>query len=145
MSKPSKQIWTIQLVTWTEAESLLRAVREPVFILEQLVAAEFEWDGLDASAIHILALNTKNEPIGCARIVGNKVGRMAVLKNWRGSGVGRAILHAAIEVCRNQGEKHVNLSAQTQAIGFYANAGFVVTSGQYLDLHIPHVDMQLLL
>jgi len=133
----------IKIVTWAEAEPLLRAVREPVFIIEQFVTPEFEWDALDASATHILALSRENEPIGCARVIGNKVGRMAVLKYWRGLGIGRAILEKAVVYCKQQGEKSVKLSAQTHAIGFYTNAGFMVTSEQYQDLHIPHVDMQL--
>ncbi len=143
MSKPNN--YCIKIVSWTAAESLLRAVREPVFVVEQLVTPAFEWDEFDASATHILALSAENEPIGCARIIGNKVGRMAVLKHWRGLGVGKAILEKAVAICKQNGEKAVKLSAQTHAIGFYANAGFVVTSAQYQDLHIPHVDMQLLL
>ena len=133
----------VKVTSWAESEPLLRAVRKPVFIVEQLVTPEFEWDDLDATAAHILALNAQNEPIGCARIIGNKVGRMAVLKHWRGLGVGRAILEEAVVFCKQAGEKSVKLSAQTHAIGFYVQAGFVVTSAQYQDLHIPHVDMQL--
>lgn len=135
----------IKITTWAADEALLRAVREPVFIVEQLVTPEFEWDELDATAAHILALNAQNEPIGCARIIGNKVGRMAVLKAWRGIGVGRAILEETVVFCKQRGEKSIKLSAQTHAIGFYAQAGFEITSAQYQDLHIPHVDMQLLL
>lgn len=141
MSKRSN--YNIKIVTWAAAEPLLRAVREPVFVIEQFVTPEFEWDDQDASATHVLALSAGNEPIGCARIVGNKVGRMAVLKHWRGLGVGRAILEKAVFFCKQRGEKSVKLSAQTQAIGFYTNAGFMVISEQYQDLHIPHVDMQL--
>ena len=140
MSKPNKH--QIVVTTWAESEVMLRAVREPVFVIEQLVTAAFEWDDQDASATHILALNMQNEPIGCARIIGNKIGRMAVLKVWRGLGVGRAILDEALAFCKQNGESVVKLSAQTHAIGFYANAGFIVTSAQYQDLHIPHVDMQ---
>ena len=134
--------YRVKVTSWAESEALLRAVREPVFVIEQLVTPAFEWDDQDASATHILALNRQNVPIGCARIIGNKVGRMAVLKAWRGLGVGRAILDEALIFCKQNGESVVKLSAQTHAIGFYTSAGFIVTSTQYQDLHIPHVDMQ---
>lgn len=141
MNKANNYI--VKIVTWRAAEAMLREVREPVFVVEQLVTPEFEWDELDVTATHLLALSAEHQPIGCARIIGNKVGRMAVLSDWRGKGVGRAILRVAIADCKARGEKCVKLSAQTHAIGFYANAGFTVISEQYQDLHIPHVDMQL--
>ena len=141
MRKPNN--YAVKIVIWAEAEAMLRAVREPVFVLEQLVSPAFEWDELDAKATHILAVSNQNQAIGCARIIGNKVGRMAVLKEWRGLGVGKAILAMAIETCKKNGEKTIKLSAQTHAIDFYKKASFSVTSRQYQDLHIPHVDMQL--
>ena len=133
----------ISKVSWREAENDLRAIRTPVFIEEQGVAPDFEWDELDASAIHILAL-FDNQPIACLRIIDfHKIGRMAVLKEWRGMGLGTALLLEAIKICKTHGSKSIHLSAQTHAIGFYQQAGFKVTSNEYCDVHIPHVDMQL--
>ena len=133
----------ISKVTWREAESHLRAVRTPVFIVEQFVAPEFEWDELDASAVHLLAM-LENQPIACLRIIDfNKIGRMAVLKEWRGMGLGAALLLEAVKICQAHGSKQIYLSAQTHAIGFYQGCGFKVTSEVYQDVHIPHVDMQL--
>jgi predicted GNAT family N-acyltransferase len=143
--KPQLSQVEITQVTWQEAENYLRAVRTPVFIVEQLVTPEFEWDELDASAVHLLAV-LNNEPVGCLRIINfMKIGRMAVLKEYRGIGVGRALLAAAIEICKLQSSKSIILSAQTHAIGFYQRCGFQVTSEVYQDLHIPHVDMQMAL
>ena len=133
----------ISKVTWREAESHLRAVRTPVFIVEQLVTPEFEWDELDASAVHVLAM-LDDEPIACLRIIDyHKIGRMAVLKEWRGMGLGAALLLEAVKICQAHGSKQIYLSAQTHAIGFYIRCGFKVTSEVYQDVHIPHVDMQL--
>jgi predicted GNAT family N-acyltransferase len=133
----------ISKVSWREAENDLRAIRTPVFIEEQAVAPDFEWDELDASAIHILAL-FDNQPIACLRIIEyHKIGRMAVLKEWRGLGLGAALLLEAVVVCKNYGSKSIHISAQTHAIEFYRKAGFKVTSVEYCDVHIPHVDMQL--
>jgi predicted GNAT family N-acyltransferase len=129
--------------TWAQSELQLRAVRTPVFIFEQNVAPDFEWDELDAMAVHLLA-TLNNEPIACLRIIDyHKIGRMAVLKQYRGNGLGAALLLAAVRICKQHGSKLMELSAQTHAIGFYEKSGFKVTSDIYQDLHIPHVDMQL--
>ena len=133
----------ISQVSWNDAENYLRAIRTPVFVEEQAVAPDFEWDELDASALHILAL-LDNQPIACLRIIDYcKIGRMAVLKEWRGMGLGTALLLEAVKICKTHGSKSIQLSAQTHAIGFYQQAGFKVTSNEYCDVHIPHVDMQL--
>ena len=68
---------------------------------------------------------------------------MAVLKEYRGMGLGAALLLEAVNICKLRGSKSVYLSAQTHAIGFYQACGFKVTSEVYQDVHIPHVDMQL--
>ena len=129
--------------SWIESENDLRAVRTPVFIEEQLVAPDFEWDEVDKTAVHLLASLDK-QPIACLRIIDyHKIGRMAVLKDWRNKGVGAALLQEAVKICKAHGSKSVYLSAQTHAIGFYQRCGFKVTSEVYQDLHIPHVDMQL--
>ena len=141
--KPQLKNVTFFKVSWHDAENYLRAVRTPVFIDEQLVTPEFEWDNIDATALHLLAL-LNDEPIGCLRIIDyHKVGRMAVLKEWRGLGLGAALLLEAVNICKLYGSNKVYLSAQTHAVDFYKRAGFKVTSGEYCDVHIPHVDMQL--
>lgn len=144
MTLPLAKI-NIKQVAWQQAEAQLRHVRTIVFIEEQLVTPEFEWDEIDDSAVHLLALH-ENEAIGCLRIIHyGKIGRMAVLKPWRGMGVGKMLLNEAIHICRQHGSKQIVLSAQTHAIHFYQQAGFEITSGEYTDVHIPHVDMQLTL
>jgi predicted GNAT family N-acyltransferase len=135
----------IARVTWRDAESDLRAIRTPVFIKEQSVAPEFEWDDMDAGAVHLLA-KIGDKPVSCLRIIDyHKIGRMAVLKQWRGMGLGSLLLLEAIEICKQQGSKIITLSAQRHAIGFYLKIGFKVISETYLDAGIPHVDMQLVL
>ncbi len=141
--KPQLKNAKISQVSWREAENYLRAVRTPVFIVEQLVTPKFEWDELDASAVHLLA-RLDNEAIACLRIIDyHKIGRMAVLKEYRGMGLGAALLLEAINICKSHGSTSIYLSAQTHAIGFYQGCGFKVTSEVYQDVHIPHVDMQL--
>ncbi len=133
----------IHPVNWGQAEPQLREVRTVVFIEEQLVTPEFEWDDIDANAQHLLAFNGE-QAIGCLRIIDHqKIGRMAVLKAWRGKGVGMALLKDAINICRQHQSACIKLSAQTHAIGFYQKAGFKQISSEYCDVDIPHVDMQL--
>lgn len=134
----------ITKATWQTHAPMLRSVREQVFILEQLVPVELEWDGLDESATHLLAISRDGKAIGCARLIGNgSIGRMAVLKSWRKLGIGKALLVMAIQHYQQQGIQPITLSAQTHAIGFYQQAGFEVCSEPYLDADIMHVDMRL--
>lgn len=136
--------YVVQETSWQLAQAELAQVRQQVFIIEQHVPAALEWDGLDAAAIHLLARDQDQNAIGCARILaGGSIGRMAVLENWRKQGVGRVLLQTAIASCRSRGWLHISLAAQTHAIGFYARAGFVVCSEEYLDAGIPHRDMVL--
>jgi predicted GNAT family N-acyltransferase len=135
--------YVIKTLSWQhEDQPLLKAVREEVFIQEQHVPFDIEWDAYDTDAIHLLALDENNHPIGCARILKQgRIGRMAVVKAWRGCGVGLALLHAALEQCKQMQMIKVSLSSQTHAIKFYQRAGFVVTSDAYIDANIWHVDM----
>ncbi len=132
----------VKLVDWVDAEPLIRPVRETVFIHEQAVPEELEWDGLDPQCAHVLAWNGQGDAIGTARMQPNgTIGRMAVLKDWRGRGAGRALLEALLDCAVRQGLTRVTLSAQTHAIGFYERAGFHVVGELFTDAGIPHRKM----
>ena len=134
----------IQLVTWQTHAAHLQKVREEVFINEQHVPVALEWDGMDESAQHLLAMSHTGGAIGCARLIGDgSIGRMAVLKPWRGLGVGRALLAKAVSVYQQRGIKHITLSAQVHAIPFYEKSGFEGSGEPYWDADILHIDMQL--
>ena len=144
MNKPRNLRFSIREVDWHSTQMELHEIRQRVFIEEQHVSAELEWDGLDENALHLLAVDESNKPIGCVRILAmGIIGRMAVLKEWRRQGVGKALLDRAIAACRKHGLKNITLSAQTHAVSFYERAGFVVCSEEYLDAGIPHRDMRL--
>lgn len=132
----------IELTDWAATESAIRAIREAVFIHEQRVPVELEWDGLDSFCAHVLAWNDRGEAIGTARMQQNgTIGRMAVLKDWRRRGVGRALLQTLLDLAARQGLTHVTLSAQTHALGFYERAGFHVVGETFMDADIPHRKM----
>lgn len=135
----------VKIVSWKDAGNALSDIRLRVFIEEQSVPESLEWDGMDEDAVHVLALDA-SRVIGCARMLaGGRIGRMAVLPEWRGRGVGRAMLETLIASAREQCLAHVSLSAQTHAIPFYAKSGFKVCSEIYDDAGIPHRDMVLAL
>lgn len=135
-------MFTIAETTWQKNQVALTAIREQVFIKEQKVPVALEWDGLDKTAVHLIAWNLGGSPIGCARLLTDcKLGRMAVLPDYRMQGVGSALLQAAVDYAVGARWAHISISAQTQAIGFYIKSGFVLTGGEYLDGGIPHRDM----
>jgi predicted GNAT family N-acyltransferase len=129
----------VEVVDWASWEPAIRAIREAVFMVEQGVPEELEWDGIDASCAHVLAWSNHGEAIGTARMQSDgKIGRMAVLKNWRGSGVGEALLQTLLNLAEKQSLSRVTLAAQTHAVGFYERAGFHVVGDQFMDAGIPH-------
>jgi len=139
----------VDLVEWEQGEPAIRFIRETVFVREQGVPLELEWDGLDPKCRHVLAWNDQGEPIGTARLCPNgnqsKIGRMAVLKAHRGRGVGRALLNALLDHARAQGVAQLFLSAQTTAVEFYERAGFQAGGAIFEEAGIPHRSMTLVL
>jgi predicted GNAT family N-acyltransferase len=136
----------IEIVKWIDGLSQLKNIREKVFIQEQKVTSQLEWDGMDEKAIHFLVFNDK-AAIGCARAIVIKdhmqLGRMAVLKEYRGQGIGSALIEKAMTTAKLNQLSAIYISAQCHAIDFYKKFGFEVTSDIYLDAEIPHRDMTL--
>lgn len=130
---------------WREMQPRIKPIRKAVFIDEQHVPVELEWDGLDAECTQLLAFVGDNA-VGTARMTpGGKIGRMAVLSEWRGRGVGSQLLTRLVNVARAAQLPKVILDAQIEAIPFYSRFGFEVTSGPFLDAGIKHQKMQLTL
>ena len=134
-------------VTLTHDLALCHALRRIVFIEEQNVPEAEEVDGRDAGALHLLAL-LEGQPVGCARllVIGDtgKIGRVCVLQEYRGQGIGVALITRALEVLRAQpGVIRAKLGSQSHAIGFYERLGFTVQGEEYLDAGIAHRDMVL--
>ena len=136
----------VEIVKWIDGHTQLKNIREKVFIQEQKVTPELEWDGMDEKAMHFLVFKDE-EAIGCARVVVIKnymqLGRMAVLKKYRGIGVGSALLEKAIVTAKLKQLSSIHISAQCNAIDFYVKFGFEVISDIYLDAEIPHRSMTL--
>lgn len=131
--------FTVRTCAWSDASQALRHVRYDVFVVEQGVPAVLEWDEADAPSIHALAEDAAGVPIGCARLLRDgHIGRVAVLRPWRGRGVGTALMLRLIEVARGRGDSVVIVNAQVAATAFYARHGFVATGGVFDEAGIPH-------
>jgi len=133
-------------MSWDEAREVARPIRLTVFVEEQRVPVEIEWDDEDAKSIHALAYDTQGAAIATGRLLPDgHIGRMAVLQAWRGQGVGGAILERLIEVARERGDREIELFAQTHAIPFYRRYGFVENGEIFEEAGIPHQAMRRML
>ena len=131
----------VSVADWQKDNAEIRRIREAVFIAEQSVPPELEWDADDESAVHFLAFEG-DFPIGTARLLPDgHIGRVSVLKDWRGLRVGDALMEAVIGEAGERGLKQQMLSAQVQATAFYERLGFTIVSSEFLEAGIPHVDM----
>lgn len=136
--------FTVSLVCWHDGEPLLRSIREAVFIREQGIPAELEWDGLDETCRHALALSHQGGAIGCGRMFANgHVGRISVLPQWRKQKVGTAIMEALLDYARAHDYKQVDVDAQTVSVPFYRKFGFAEQGKTFMDAGLPHIKMKL--
>ncbi|WP_111860308.1 GNAT family N-acetyltransferase [Acinetobacter sp. CFCC 10889] len=135
--------YTMRSDRWNVLEADAKTVRTAVFIQEQNIAEHDEWDAEDAKSLHFVMYD-QNRAIATARLLeNNSIGRVAVLKNYRGQGIGQQLMQQIIAVAATEQRDFLKLSAQVHAIGFYENLGFSVEGESYLDCGIPHVDMQM--
>jgi predicted GNAT family N-acyltransferase len=132
----------IELLPWEEARAHATPIRFAVFVEEQGVPREIELDEMDAKSLHAVAFEN-DLPIGTGRLLPDgHIGRMAVLKAWRGRGIGGEILGRLVDRAREAGHREVVLSAQAHAAAFYRMHGFVEQGAEYMDAGIPHRNMR---
>lgn len=136
---------TIEEVTGQSDFAICMAIRMEVFVFEQNVPAEDEWDAFDRTATHFFA-RADGKPVATARLREEngtaKIERMAVRRDYRGKGVGDALLAFVMDHARSKGFAAAMLSAQVQAIPFYEKLGFVASGEEYLEAGIPHRKME---
>ena len=136
----------IELLDWEKARAEASRIRFVVFVEEQRVPLEMELDELDPQCVHALAFSREGVPVATGRLLPDAhFGRMAVLKAWRGQGIGGAILERLVAAAGARGEREVALSAQTHALDFYRRHQFKDEGDTYLDAGIPHRMMRRLL
>lgn len=134
--------YSLRRANWEQDRADLRLVREQVFIVEQQVPVEEEWDELDPICQHVVAFDGNDHPIATGRLTPEgKIGRMAVMPDWRGHGIGAAIMAALLEWAEEIGWQRLALHAQTHAQGFYAGFGFQPQGERFMEAGIEHVMM----
>ena len=148
LNREASAMTYIEIGDWPLMQSAAQVVRTAVFVKEQGIAPEDEWDEDDATSLHAVLFDVNGQALGNARLLQPtanvaKVGRMAVLRDMRGRSFGARLLQALLLEARRRGNKEVRLSAQRTAEGFYASHGFVVTGEPFDEVGIPHVEMRL--
>ena len=136
----------IRLGTWAQLGEAARAVRTEVFVQEQQIPLEMEWDEDDATALHAVAFNRLGMPVATGRLLQHapgvaRIGRMAVTRVLRGGGLGRDLLRALMQAAAQRGDHEVMLHAQRSAEGFYAAQGFVARGQPFDEAGIAHIEM----
>ncbi|MDY0745662.1 YbgC/FadM family acyl-CoA thioesterase [Paucibacter sp. R3-3] len=136
----------VRIGGWDELGAQAGAIRQAVFVDEQKIPAEMEWDAADASCVHAVAFNRFGMPLATGRLLEHvpgvaKIGRMAVARSMRGGRVGRAVLDALMREGRALGYGEAVLHAQLSAQGFYTRAGFVQRGASFEEAGIGHVEM----
>jgi predicted GNAT family N-acyltransferase len=139
---PTQCAFAVRRACWTQDRDALTQVRTRVFVKEQGVPPALEWDQSDETAIHLLAWDGADHPIGTARLLpSGQIGRMAVLGPWRGRGVGSALLREALRIAAESGLPTPFLHAQTAALSFYHRHGFRAAGQVFYEAGIPHRTM----
>lgn len=141
-----KPMVDVRTGSWQALGSEAGRIRTEVFVDEQRIPAEMEWDDADNGAVHAVAFNRFGAALGTGRLLEHvpgvaKIGRMAVRKAVRGSSVGRAVLDGLLQAARERGDREAILHAQTSAAAFYARAGFASRGPVFEEAGIPHVEM----
>jgi predicted GNAT family N-acyltransferase len=132
--------FSVESGAWDALADGARPVREAVFVREQKVPLELEWDEFDVGSRHALARDSSGGPIGTGRLLPDgHIGRMAVLPAWRGKGVGRALLETLMDIARECRMPRLVLHAQTAAADFYERFGFRPEGEQFMEAGIPHI------
>ena len=136
----------LHLGSWHDLQKLASPLRTEVFVDEQKVPAEMEWDEDDKTALHCVAVNRMGMPLATGRLLQHatgvaRIGRMAVKRQMRGSDLGRRVLQALMDAARTRGDRQVLLHAQCSAEGFYKRAGFAPHGAVFEEAGIAHIEM----
>lgn len=133
---------TVEQVKWQEREPCLRHIRTVVFIEEQHVPVEMEWDEFDEVCTHVI-VEMNGGPIATGRLLETgQIGRMAVLEAYRSMGVGSKLLEKIMFIAKSMKMKTVFLNSQVNAVNFYKKFGFKEEGSIFDDAGIPHIKIK---
>jgi predicted GNAT family N-acyltransferase len=134
--------------TWNDLKALASPLRYEVFVNEQEIDPELEWDAADETAVHAVIVNKLGQAVATGRLLQPQshvaqIGRMAVNKALRGGSLGRLVVSTLIDKARQRGDREVLLHAQCSAEGFYRRLGFTAHGDIFLDAGIEHIEMRM--
>jgi YbgC/YbaW family acyl-CoA thioester hydrolase len=137
---------TLRTGDWATLGTDAAPVRTEVFVQEQAIPMDMEWDAADATALHAVIRNRLGQPLATGRLLVHapgvgRIGRMAVIRVMRGTHLGRDVLQALLDAAWVRGDREVLLHAQCSAAGFYARLGFAARGPEFDEAGIPHVEM----
>jgi hypothetical protein len=133
----------VNIVSFGDQQQDILAIRHRVFSVEQQVDPDIDFDGLDGLAIQVLA-SSEGIAVGTGRMLADgHIGRIAVLKEYRGKGIGSDIIQALVKQAREAGMTKVFLGSQVRAVPFYEKLGFSAAGENYIEANIPHTPMEM--
>ena len=141
-----QRMYAVKTGSWQDLKADAAGIRTEVFVYEQGIPIEQEWDEADSAALHAVVYNALMQCVATGRLLEHapgvaKIGRMAVKRVLRGSALGRAVLNALVAAATEQGYREVLLHAQSSAQGFYEKSGFIVRGAPFDEVGIAHVEM----
>ncbi|MCB1994514.1 MAG: YbgC/FadM family acyl-CoA thioesterase [Burkholderiaceae bacterium] len=145
-----ESVLDVQVGTWDTLGRQAQPIRQAVFVDEQGIPADLEYDAADATAVHAVAVNRLGRAVATGRLLEytpgvSKIGRMAVIRALRGGGAGATVLQALVDAARTRGDREVLLHAQASAVGFYLRRGFRPVGDAFEEAGIPHQAMAITL
>ena len=142
MSEPANHAIAYRFADWRQEKELMMRVRTPVFVKEQRVPHDIEIDEFDPLYLHVIATDADGNPVGTARMSDDgHIGRCAVLKQYRGRGIGAFLVTMLIDKAVDSGLQSVYLNSQVSAVPFYEKLGFVPNGPEFIEAAIVHVPM----
>lgn len=143
MERKQYAVADVTIANWHLSQSAAKPIRFAVFVAEQHVPVELEWDEMDAVSLHAIARDANGAPIGTGRLLPDgHIGRMAVVSPQRGRGVGSSILAVLMREARQRGDVSVVLHAQRSAENFYRRHGFQPEGEPFIEAGIEHIAMR---
>lgn len=140
---PATSTCEIRYGDWATLNEDAHLIRFEVFVDEQKVPAEIELDEMDAVSLHAVAYDSTGTPVGTGRLLPDgHIGRMAVRKVARGTGIGGQLLQGLMSRARQRGDAYVVLNAQTSAASFYVAHGFKQSGDEFMEAGIAHIEMR---
>jgi YbgC/YbaW family acyl-CoA thioester hydrolase len=142
-----RELVSLKSGNWATLGQDAAKIRTEVFMQEQAIAPELEWDEADQTALHLVAYNGLGAAIATARLLTHapgvaRIGRVAVRRQLRGSGLGAKVMHHLLDLARQRGDSEVTLSAQCSALGFYERQGYRPYGEVFDDAGIAHREMR---